>query len=228
MEGAWSADLKLQAGAGLEVEPAPGLFARGGYRTGNDAGGGLSAGVGVRVKEWVLDYAYAPYGALGGTHLVTLTAKLGRRTGPDQPTAGSPEDPIVQEAEKARKAAEAAAAAAVAVVPVAPVGAGLQAGPPSPAGPRREVIAFSPDRTEVPSEATAILKALARQAAADGSVVIDVVGDGSPLSVTRTGSIASYLRDIGDVPAHRVRARPNPQSPFQPAPPDAVAVELRR
>jgi len=108
------------------------------------------------------------------------------------------------------------------------VGAGLQAGPPSPAGPRREVIAFSPDRTEVPSEATAILKALARQAAADGSVVIDVVGDGSPLSVTRTGSIASYLRDIGDVPAHRVRARPNPQSPFQPAPPDAVAVELRR
>ena len=223
VEGAWSADLKMQAGAGLEVEPAPGLFARGGYRTGNHAGGGLSAGIGLRVKEWVLDYAYAPYGALGGTHLVTLTARLGRfgREGP-QVTAGGPDDPVVQEAERVRKDAEAAtvAAAVRASAPPAPV--------PVPAGLRREVIAFQPDGTEVPSEATAILKTLARQAATDGSVVVDVIGDSSPLSSPRTGSVASYLRDVGDVPAHRVRARPNPKAPFQPAPPDAVAVELRR
>ena len=52
------------------------LALRGGYRTGQDVGSGISAGVGLRISKINLDYAYVPYGDLGNTHRVSLGIKF--------------------------------------------------------------------------------------------------------------------------------------------------------
>lgn len=58
--------------AGLEWQIADILALRGGYRTGQDNGSGVSYGAGFKVSKLSLDYAYVPYGDLGDTHRVSL------------------------------------------------------------------------------------------------------------------------------------------------------------
>ncbi|MCD6318073.1 PorV/PorQ family protein [Candidatus Aerophobetes bacterium] len=62
--------------AGLEWLIGNILVLRGGYRTGQDVGSGISAGVGLRISKINLDYAYVPYGDLGDTHRVSLEMKF--------------------------------------------------------------------------------------------------------------------------------------------------------
>lgn len=45
---------------------------RAGYRTGRDVGPGWTAGLGFKMGEFELDYAYVPYGDLGNTHRISL------------------------------------------------------------------------------------------------------------------------------------------------------------
>ena len=53
---------------------------RAGYRTnaGNKSAG-LAAGLGVDMKAYNIEYAYAPMGDLGNTHRFSLTFKFGAR-----------------------------------------------------------------------------------------------------------------------------------------------------
>ncbi|MDA8132527.1 MAG: PorV/PorQ family protein [Elusimicrobia bacterium] len=54
---------------------------RAGYRTnGGGTGAGVSAGLGLDMGSYVIDYAYAPMGDLGNTHRFSLTYKFGVKT----------------------------------------------------------------------------------------------------------------------------------------------------
>jgi outer membrane protein OmpA-like peptidoglycan-associated protein len=74
--------------AGIEFAPLPIVALRCGYRTGpvalKDLGAvnGLTAGLGVTVGTFGIDYAFVPYGELGATH------RLGLRLGNPAPTLG--------------------------------------------------------------------------------------------------------------------------------------------
>lgn len=60
---------------GIEYEIAKVLGVRTGYRDGYRNSGGLSGfntGLGVRFREFAIDYAFTPYGDLGNTHRVSL------------------------------------------------------------------------------------------------------------------------------------------------------------
>lgn len=53
---------------------------RAGYRTGaGEKTAGLAAGIGVDMKGYLVDYAYAPMGDLGNAHRLSLTVKFGGR-----------------------------------------------------------------------------------------------------------------------------------------------------
>jgi len=52
---------------------------RAGYRTNAGGSAGLSAGMGLNMKAYTVEYAYAPMGDLGNTHRFSLTFKFGAR-----------------------------------------------------------------------------------------------------------------------------------------------------
>ena len=51
---------------------------RAGYETGKDEGLGLSAGIGLKVNIFQLDYAFVDYGSLGYTHRVGFLTRFGK------------------------------------------------------------------------------------------------------------------------------------------------------
>jgi len=52
------------------------LALRVGYKTNQDIGQGLTAGIGYKFERICLDYAYVPYGDLGDTHRISLTMEF--------------------------------------------------------------------------------------------------------------------------------------------------------
>ncbi|MDO8803903.1 MAG: PorV/PorQ family protein [Elusimicrobiota bacterium] len=52
-----------------------------GYRTNAGKSSGVSAGLSLDMKTYLVDYAYAPMGDLGDTHRVSLTFKFGANAG---------------------------------------------------------------------------------------------------------------------------------------------------
>jgi len=52
------------------------LALRAGYKTNQDAGEGITAGIGLKVGKMSLDYAYVPYGELGNTHRISWKMKF--------------------------------------------------------------------------------------------------------------------------------------------------------
>ena len=66
------ADNDVYYGAGIEWWIMDGIALRAGYKTNQDVGEGLTAGVGFSKGKIRFDYAYVPYGALGNTHKVLL------------------------------------------------------------------------------------------------------------------------------------------------------------
>ncbi|MEW6557090.1 MAG: PorV/PorQ family protein [Elusimicrobiota bacterium] len=51
---------------------------RTGYNTKNNFGPGISAGIGFKTKNLVIDYAFIPYGKVGNSHRVSLTLTFGK------------------------------------------------------------------------------------------------------------------------------------------------------
>ena len=52
------------------------LALRVGYKTNQDIGEGITAGIGLKIRKTSIDYAYVPYGELGITHRVSLRIKF--------------------------------------------------------------------------------------------------------------------------------------------------------
>ena len=69
---------------GVEFEAVQGVALRLGYNARNDAGLGLTAGFGLAMKSFSMDYAVVPYGALGYSHLVSLGLRWGKK--PEEPS----------------------------------------------------------------------------------------------------------------------------------------------
>jgi len=65
-------DNDLYYGAGIEWWIMDGIALRAGYKTNQDIGEGLTAGLGFDKGKIRFDYAYVPYGELGDTHKVLL------------------------------------------------------------------------------------------------------------------------------------------------------------
>ena len=65
-------DNDVYYGAGLEWWIQDGIALRLGYKTNQDIGAGLTAGLGFNKGKIRFDYAYVPYGELGNTHRVLL------------------------------------------------------------------------------------------------------------------------------------------------------------
>jgi len=59
-------------GAGVEWWIWDGIALRAGYKTNQDIGSGLTAGLGFRGGNIQFDYAYVPYGDLGNIHKVSV------------------------------------------------------------------------------------------------------------------------------------------------------------
>jgi len=68
---------KVLLHAGAEVWIGRLMALRAGYRTDQDAGTGVSAGVGFNIGQARLDYAFRPYGALGEAHRAGLSFRFG-------------------------------------------------------------------------------------------------------------------------------------------------------
>lgn len=71
-------DDSIDARIGIEYKFSNGISLRGGYRTGTrfDFPSGLSAGFGYDSSGYQVDYAFVPYGDLGGTHRVSFTVRF--------------------------------------------------------------------------------------------------------------------------------------------------------
>ncbi len=52
------------------------LASRVGYKTNQDIGKGITAGIGFKMGKTSIDYAYVPYGDLGDTHRISLGMKF--------------------------------------------------------------------------------------------------------------------------------------------------------
>jgi opacity protein-like surface antigen len=65
-------DNDVYYGAGIEWWIMDGIALRAGYKTNQDIGEGLTAGLGFNKGKIRFDYAYVPYGELGNTHKVSL------------------------------------------------------------------------------------------------------------------------------------------------------------
>lgn len=72
-----SNDDKYTIAAGAEYEAFQLLALRVGYKTGQDIGSGIRFGVGFRLSFMELDYAMAPFGALGNMYKFGLNLKFG-------------------------------------------------------------------------------------------------------------------------------------------------------
>ncbi len=68
---------KFRMGTGVEISMANIFALRGGFTTRNDAGIGITGGVGVTWRSLGLDYAFVPFGDLGFSHRVSLTCRWG-------------------------------------------------------------------------------------------------------------------------------------------------------
>lgn len=74
-------DHRVRFHTGAEWRPFGPLAGRAGYRYdwgGNDLGtfSGLTAGGGLRLFSYALDYAFVPFGVLGSTHRISLTGQF--------------------------------------------------------------------------------------------------------------------------------------------------------
>ncbi|HGE70560.1 TPA: PorV/PorQ family protein [Candidatus Poribacteria bacterium] len=71
-------DDSINVRTGVEYRFSNGISLRGGYRTGTgfDFPSGLSAGFGYDSSGYQVDYAFVPYGDLGGTHRVSFTIRF--------------------------------------------------------------------------------------------------------------------------------------------------------
>ena len=67
-----SQDTDLYYCLGVESWIGSMLALRAGYKIGKDVGPGWTAGLGFKTSRFGLDYAYVPYGELGGTHRISL------------------------------------------------------------------------------------------------------------------------------------------------------------
>ncbi|HBL17283.1 MAG: hypothetical protein A2X36_00185 [Elusimicrobia bacterium GWA2_69_24] len=72
---------------GLEWLPVPWFAARAGYDGRNQAGPGVTAGVGWRLKDLSLDYAFVPFGDLGDSHRIGISMRWGGGPGGAVPGA---------------------------------------------------------------------------------------------------------------------------------------------
>jgi tetratricopeptide (TPR) repeat protein len=77
----WQQPVVLKMGLEYNFEDL--VFIRAGYRyfiSGNDLGwlAGLTAGVGITISDYNLEYAYSPYGILGDVHRIAITIPFGR------------------------------------------------------------------------------------------------------------------------------------------------------
>ncbi|MEK7396323.1 MAG: PorV/PorQ family protein [Candidatus Poribacteria bacterium] len=72
------ADDSINARLGVEYRFGNGVSLRGGYRTGTgfEFPSGLSAGIGYNSPDYQVDYAFVPYGDLGGTHRISFTVRF--------------------------------------------------------------------------------------------------------------------------------------------------------
>jgi len=52
------------------------LALRVGYKTNQDVGSGITAGIGFKMGKVSIDYGYVPYGDLGNTHRISLGIKF--------------------------------------------------------------------------------------------------------------------------------------------------------
>ena len=61
---------------GMEAQALQMVFGRIGWSTRNDAGSGVTGGVGFQIKTFRLDYAFAPFGPLGDAHRFSVAVKF--------------------------------------------------------------------------------------------------------------------------------------------------------
>jgi len=66
---------------GVETHVAKMMPVRVGFNTRNDAGAGVTVGLGWSSRVLALDYAFVPFGDLGSTHRISVTWRWGRRPG---------------------------------------------------------------------------------------------------------------------------------------------------
>ncbi len=64
--------------AGIEYTVAEMVALRAGYNSGNDAGDGFGGGFGISIDDLTVNYAYVPYGDLGGTHRIDSVFTFGK------------------------------------------------------------------------------------------------------------------------------------------------------
>lgn len=69
-------------GVGLEAKPLKAFALRLGFDGRNDAGPGLTAGLGAGGEGLWADYAFVPFGELGSAHRVSLTLRWGGAAAP--------------------------------------------------------------------------------------------------------------------------------------------------
>lgn len=69
----------VTAAVGVEVRLMEMMALRAGYDGRIDAGSSLTAGLGIRVADVTIDYAYVPFGRLGNSHRLGLTYQFGPR-----------------------------------------------------------------------------------------------------------------------------------------------------
>lgn len=85
---------KVRLGVGAETVIDKAYAVRAGFTTRNDAGIGVTAGLGWKGESLGVDYAFAPLGELGTAHRISLTLRWGAMDDPTQaqaPEEGSPE-----------------------------------------------------------------------------------------------------------------------------------------
>ena len=75
-DAAFPADNQTYFCAGLEFPLSQTFTLRAGYRSNQDIGSGISAGIGFNLNKITLDYAYVPYAELGDTHRISLGMML--------------------------------------------------------------------------------------------------------------------------------------------------------
>lgn len=74
---------KIVLGVGAESYISKRFLVRAGFNTRNNAGFGLSAGMGWKAKNFSFDYAFVPFGDLGDAHRLSVGLEWG---GADRPT----------------------------------------------------------------------------------------------------------------------------------------------
>jgi hypothetical protein len=70
-------DNKPYFNVGIEYNLKKRLSFRVGYTGRNDFDQGITAGLGINIVNWNIDYAYVPYGNLDSTHRITISTSFG-------------------------------------------------------------------------------------------------------------------------------------------------------